>query len=497
LQLIGKVIEKAAVADDHTCFIFSTPEAAEACKAFATTSRRGDDVLSAADITIRAFDIDVRLYAVFFPAAKAPVPQRFWTNSGLGISSRLAEESLKHLELLREVTYDGVTITPARVKEVPAHSQVRERIAALLERSPVGPPREAKVAPDDVYLFQAGMTAIYALHQYLLSRHNGSTVLFGFAFHSTIQIFEDFGPGFKLLGLGGPEELDELEAHLQAEAKEGRKVQAVWAEYPANPLLKTPDLGRLRALADRYHFALVVDDTIGSFCNVDVLGADGVDVVVTSLTKSFSGYADVMGGSAVLNPSSALYSDIKTLFREQYYNDYCGGDAAVLEHNSRDYLSRSARLNNNAARLVSYLQDCASDPASAVSRVWYPTTLSSSLPHYTARMRPSTVEFTPGYGCLFSVELESVESTVAFYDGLDIHHGPHLGAHLTLALPYVKGLYGKDLEWAAAYELRETQLRISVGLEESEALLDVFKAAVGKANALKAEGGKGEEKSED
>ena len=111
---------------------------------------------------------------------------------------------------------------------------------------------------------------------------------------------EDFGTGYKSFGLGT--EFDELEAFLEDEAKNSRRIQALWAEFPANPLLVTPDLARLRDLADKYDFPLLIDDTVASFCNVDVLGADGADVLITSLTKSFSGYADVMAGSAVINP---------------------------------------------------------------------------------------------------------------------------------------------------------------------------------------------------
>lgn len=211
----------------------------------------------------------------------------FWVNPGVGISSRLAEENLKHLPLLHEVTDDSA---PPPVEESPTHVILRERIAGLLERAPADPPRKAKVTADDVYLFQTGMASIYLTHQYLLSKFNGTTVLFGFAFHSTILVFEDYGPGYKLLGLGTEEELDQLESHLEAELEE-RKVQAVWCEFPSNPNLITPNLGRLRTLADTYGFVLMVDETIGSFCNVDVMGA--ADIVVTSLTKSFSGYADV------------------------------------------------------------------------------------------------------------------------------------------------------------------------------------------------------------
>tara|TARA_R110002060_G_scaffold11587_4_gene16747 strand:- start:395 stop:724 length:330 start_codon:yes stop_codon:yes gene_type:complete len=102
-------------------------------------------------------------------------------------------------------------------------------------------------------------------------------------------------------------------------------------------------------------------------------------------------------------------------------------------------------------------------------------------------MRATTPEFTPGYGCLFTVELKTVEATQAFYNNVNVHHGPHLGAHLTLALPYAKALYGKQLDWAAERDLRETQLRISVGLEKAEDLVQTFKDALVFADAVKAE----------
>jgi len=421
--------------------LFPSPESASECKDFAISAKHGEDALSPDDISIRLFDIDMRFYAVFFPALKAPLVQSFWCFAGVGISSRLAEESFKHMELLHEVFNQDA---PPKIKEVAAHTILRERIAGLVERAPAGPPRRAKVSPDDVYLFQTGMASIYSVHQSLLRKHNGSTVLFGFAFPNTMNAFRDFGPGFKHFGLGTAEELEQLEAYLRAEASDGRKVQAVWAEFPSNPLIVTPDLDGLRKLADKHHFALIIDDTIGSFCNVDLLGA--ADIVVTSLTKSFSGYADVMGASAVLNPSSPIYPELKNMFRDYYHNDLFNGDAETLEQNSRDYLPRSTILNTNAARLLSYLSACAVDPNSTVSRVYYPSTCWSRS-NYTSRMRTPTEDFTPGFGCLFSVEFESVEATKAFYDNLNVHQGPHLGAHVTIAIPFVRGLYGKQLEW--------------------------------------------------
>jgi cystathionine gamma-synthase len=354
--------------------------------------------------------------------------------------------------------------------------------SADLIQAPIGPPRKVTVSPDDVYLFQTGMASIYYVHQYLLSMYNTKSVLFGFAFHSTPHVLEDFGPGFKFLGLGTPYEVDELEEYLKEEVKEGRKVQAVYTEFPSNPILATPDLSRLRQLADAYDFVLVIDDTVGSFCNIDVLGV--ADIIVTSLTKSFSGYADVMAASAVLNPSSAKYSELKALFKKLYHNDFYNADAEILEGNSRDYMSRSATLNNNALRLVEFLQTQVEDPNSSVVRLYYPTT-EPSLPCYKERMRLTTEDFTPGYGCLFSVELDTIEATAALYDNLNLHLGPHLGAHLTLVIPYVKALYGRQLDWAGQYGLNERQIRVSVGLEDTELLIEEFKIALKAADALK------------
>jgi cystathionine gamma-synthase len=47
-------------------------------------------------------------------------------------------------------------------------------------------------------------------------------------------------------------------------------------------------------LADEYDFVIVVDETIGNFVNVSVL--KWADIVVSSLTKVFSGNSNVMGG---------------------------------------------------------------------------------------------------------------------------------------------------------------------------------------------------------
>ncbi|EKD18592.1 uncharacterized protein L3040_005949 [Drepanopeziza brunnea f. sp. 'multigermtubi'] len=484
IESLNAVVVEKFGKEGEDVLLFSAPESVTSCQAFVTSPAHGLDSVSASDVTTKVLDSNVRLYAIFFPELETSLFMRFWMDAGVGISSRLAESALQHLDLLHEVL-DPDSESEPKVEVSPADAMLRDRIAGLLERAPVEPARAAKVKKDDVYLFQTGMSAIYTVYQYLLSKYKAKTVLFGFAFHSTPHVLEDFGPGYKFFGLGTADELVLLEAYLEEERKEGRKTQALWAEFPANPLLVTPDLAKLKSLADEYGFLLVVDDTLASFCNVDLLGV--ADIVVSSLTKSFSGYADVMAASAVLNPSAKRYEELKELFERQYVNRFWGGDAEALEVNSRDYLERSMKLNRNTETLVGYLQNLVGNKKSSVKKV-YCTNTSETLKNYKDRMRPPTADFTPGFGCLFSVKFKKPEAIKAFYNNLNVHQGPHLGAHLTLALPYVKCLYGKDqLDWAQQYDLRETQCRISVGLEDTKELLATFKAALEWADAIEPE----------
>lgn len=105
-----------------------------------------------------------------------------------------------------------------------------------------------------------------------------------------MKILQKWGPGCRFFGLGEEESIDELEELL----KSGQRFLSLFCELPSNPLLKSPNIKRLRRLADQYNFFIVVDETIGNFCNVGVL--EWADLVVSSLTKIFSGDSNVMGG---------------------------------------------------------------------------------------------------------------------------------------------------------------------------------------------------------
>lgn len=186
-------------------------------------------------------------------------------------------------------------------------------LSEALERTEAtGQEREIQgLLVDDVYLYPSGMSAIFNTHRTMMEcRGLLKSICFGsvdqfvmftvrrpirliasrFPYIDTLKILEKWGPGCVFYGHGVSDDIDDLERRCAG----GESFLALFCEFPGNPLLKTPDIGRLRSLADRYDFAIVIDETIGNFLNVHVLHY--ADVIVSSLTKVFSGDSNVMGG---------------------------------------------------------------------------------------------------------------------------------------------------------------------------------------------------------
>lgn len=239
--------------------------------------------------------------------------------------------------------------------------------------------------------------------------------------------------------------------------------------------------------SEKYNFVFIVDDTIGSAANIDVLAVS--DIVITSLTKSFSGRADVLGGSVILNPLSPHYAELSRRFTASYVNELFAEDAAVLLSNSKDFYERSQTLDANARAMAEFLHNSITQvPDSPVTLVRYPSLLASK-PYYDAFKRRPTPEVPePAYGCLLNVDFESKETTKAFYDNCGFYPSPHLGGHVTIMLPYNAFMFGKDPKQAAeakSYGAAGDSIRISAGLEEKEDILDTLKYALDKAIEVK------------
>lgn len=373
-------------------------------------------------------------YVVTFPQAAAAQADAVWQHAGEGISSRHAEACL--------------TGGPA-TDGTAAKRALRERLAGL-----------AGVGAVDVFLFSCGMTAFFALYRAAARLFPGRpTVQFGFPYVDALKVQEKFGPGARFFPRGDAEDLGQLERLLDRE-----QTAAVFTEFPSNPLLVSPDLEQLSAVARRSRVPLVVDDTLAGFANADLLPV--ADAVCTSLTKFFSGVGDVAGGSVVLNPRSPFASDLSAALRAEE-GFVWGADAVALERNSRDYVERAHRINANAESLAGFLRD-----HPAVDTVHYPKFRSAAL--YRRFLRPGG-----GYGGLLSFEpRDGAQAAPAIFDALRVCKGPNLGTSYTLACPYTLLAHYRELDFAESCGVSRHLIRVSVGLEPIDELIRRFAEAL-------------------
>ena len=363
-----------------------------------------------------------------------PKLREYWQHAGEVITSRAAELILNK--------------QPVVCSETAARATVRDRLAEL---------RGGRA--EDVWLFPCGMAAIAAVWR-ALRTHDASnlSVQFGFPYVDTLKIQQRFAPAdYRLFPVGDADDVDQLESLLQSQ-----KVSAVFCETPTNPLLTSPDLPRLRTLADRYGFLLVVDDTLAACINDNVLPF--ADVVVTSLTKYFSGYGDVLAGCATINPDSRHAFWLRDVLNRDFEELLPDADIDVLEINSRDVRQRVTTINCTAAILA---RRFAEHPL--IASVYHPS-LSAGACELKSQDR--------GDGGLMSIVLRNPEKTTpVFFDNLEICKGPNLGTNFTLCCPYTILAHYTELEFVESCGVSRWLLRVSIGTEPVEELWSRFEKA--------------------
>ncbi len=459
--------------DDEGCLAFPTRASAERCGAW-IERRTG----LAARIEATGF-ADVQ--AVLFAPRCAAEAKAFWQHTGEGVTSRVAEaawgamvsepcadegEGGRRGEGVRgrrgegEKRHGGSTPSPPHAfapspplptasREAGPKPLLRERLAFL-----------TGVAPDDVFLFPCGMNAAWRLHRAILTLFpDRRSAQFGFPYVDTLKILEKTGAGGAFFPRGDGDDLAGLDRLMARE-----RLAAIYTEFPSNPLLLSPDLESLARLARRHETPLIIDDTVASCLNVDVLQV--ADIAWMSLTKYFSGVGDATGGAAVVNPGSPFASALRDALRRE--DDLLSDlDADVLERNSRDFTSRMARINANTELLADHLQR-----HPRVARVHFPKF--STPERYRAFQRPGG-----GYGGLLSIELRDAPvAAPRFFDALRVCKGPNLGMAYTLACPYTILAHYGELDFAERCGVSRHLVRVSVGTEDPHDLVDRFDAAL-------------------
>jgi cystathionine gamma-synthase len=138
-----------------------------------------------------------------------------------------------------------------------------------------------------------------------------------------------------------------------------------------------------------------------------------------------------------------------------------------MERNSRHFVSRIERINENAGLICEILR---AHPL--IQNLYYPK-YNRSRPFYDACRTPNG-----GYGGLLSFTFKTTEQAIAFYDRIETAKGPSLGTNFTLTSPYVILAHYLELDWAAQFGVPADLIRLSVGLEDAEDLKSRFVVAL-------------------
>ena len=254
-----------------------------------------------------------------------------------------------------------------------------------------------------------------------------------------------------------PTDVDSVRAALRPETK------LILIEVVSNPTLRVADLEGLIALAKDKGILLAVDNTFTTPRAIRPLEM-GADILIHSVTKLMAGHSDVTLGYVAAKDAG--------LRRQLYDFAVTTGltaspfDCWLAERGLMSFDLRFDRTEATAQRLADHLAGQA-----GVKRVLYPTRVDHP-DHARAQ------GLLQGRGCnMVSFELDGGRETAnAFVRAADgIAFAPTLGdVGTTLSHPASSSHRGLTPEARLSLGLTEGFFRVSVGLEDPEALLACF-----------------------
>ncbi|MCK5738995.1 PLP-dependent transferase [bacterium] len=318
--------------------------------------------------------------------------------------------------------------------------------------------------PENTFLFSTGMGSISTAILTALSPQHNRLIMVGSPYVDTRLLLEKW-PARRNM----PEtlffEVDDL-AGIRAAIN--ARTALLICEIPTNPLVRLPDVDKIVAAAHAHKVPVLCDSTIASPYNFQPF-AHEIDLIAHSTTKALNGMNDHIGG-VLLTRDNTLGKRIAS-FTQLLQLRMDPADAQVLFHNLGGYEARIKKMNVNAQQLAEYL---AAHPK--VKEVNYPG-LPTHPDFETAR------HYLRGNGPLLSFVLkgETAQTTPAFYDnlGAPVAKAPSIGSEQTLGCLYTMLThYADPPEKLARMGLDLYLLRVSVGIELIEQIIDAFESAL-------------------
>ncbi len=326
----------------------------------------------------------------------------------------------------------------------PTVKNVEEKIAAL-ENAEAG------------LLFSSGMAAITTTILSFVSK--GQTILAQRRLYGmTYRFLRDIAPKFGI----EVHFVDENELYSIHESHAG--IPLVYFETPINPTTDCISISKTVKAARKAGAITIIDNTFASPINQNPIDL-GVDIVVHSATKFLGGHSDVMAG-AIVSTRERIGVVRETM--KAFGGCINPIDAFLLDRSLKTLKARVDQQNRSAQRLAEFFMR-----QSKVKNVYYPG-IPSSRNYKIAKRQMS------GFGGMLCIELANLDSAKSFCDNLQIAlNATSLGGVETLvSIPVLTSHIKMSQEELASAKVNEGMVRISVGLEEVNDLIDDFKNAL-------------------
>lgn len=266
------------------------------------------------------------------------------------------------------------------------------------------------------------------------------------------------------------EVVDQTDAAALASAI-AKQPKMVWLETPSNPLLRVVDIEAISAASHEVGALVVVDNTFLSPILQQPLLL-GADIVIHSTTKYINGHSDVVGGAVVAKDEELgelLHWWSNTL-------GLTGGafDSYLTLRGIRTLAVRIREHQANAQRILATLS-----AHRAVEKIYYPG-LADHPGHEIAAKQQK------GFGAMLSFELKGgEEQLVAFLKNLNYFSVAESlgGVESLVAVPATMTHRAMEPEARAEAGVKDTLIRLSVGIEDADDLVADIEAALNAAVA--------------
>jgi cystathionine beta-lyase/cystathionine gamma-synthase len=335
-----------------------------------------------------------------------------------------------------------------RLNNTPNHAVLHAKLASLEGAE------AALVTASGMAAITTTLFAFLSAGDHLLAQD----CLYGGTHDFLTRDFASFGIAYDFIDAGDP---GSWEAKLRPETK------AIYCETLTNPLLGLADLEGIAAFARERGLVSIIDNTFATPVNFRPL-EHGFDLSLHSCTKYMNGHSDIVAG--------AVMGRREHIDRIKHKLDHLGGSldphAAYLLHRGVKTLAvRVRHQNRSALEVANFLASRAE-----VARVNYPG-LPSHPRHDRARRLFS------GFGGMLSFELHGGAEAAKRFIGrttLPIK-APSLGGPETLLTqPAVTSHAGMSREDRGRLGITDGLIRMSVGLEATEDIVEDFASALGK-----------------